>query len=226
MNQHQIQEAYYKSFTTKNKMLWVFEKPFNNAPYQKSPSKCTALEDFQSVELEVWQNNSIETFGIKALSKIAKKGANLSDQEMNFIFKWHALHTIRNEKARMKIFPTKEEHEANFKRILESEIYYFQSFNFCEGYSSSNDEFFITSDNPILEVMIKESPIIVLPLLPIKAIILTKNGLKPFHQAMSFPDSVNAMQCANCKKEIYYNSNNLPIASLKENLKKLKLTLQ
>lgn len=226
MNQHQIQEAYYKSFSNKNKMLWVFEKPFNNNPYQKSPSKCTAIEDFQSVELEIWQNNNIETFGIKALSKITQKHRNVSDLEMDFIFKWHALHIIRNEKARNKLFPTKKEHEANFKRILELEINYFKSFNFCESYSISSGEFFITSDNPILEVIIKESPIFVLPLSPIKAIVLTKNGLLPIHQSMSFPEAVNAMQCVNCKKEIYYNSNNLQVTSLKENLNKLKLTLE
>jgi len=220
MNQHQIQEAYLKTFVGSDNKLWVYRKNLDMKPIKVAPLNCTVLKDFQSVEKEEFQNKAIETPGIKALRKLIKNVGEITDGEIEIIFNWMALHSIRNQRARERIFQNKTEYENHFDNIYDQENKYLQDFNFCDQYTiHEKNEFFITSDNPVFKVNIKDTIVLFLTLSPTKAIILTTHGKRPFHNSMTIPESVNSMLYANCINEIYSNQENLPIARYENNLK-------
>ena len=54
MNQHGIQEAYLKKFAAPGGRIWVIGK-LGGKPLAKPPGQCAAEENFQSEQLEFYQ---------------------------------------------------------------------------------------------------------------------------------------------------------------------------
>lgn len=218
MNQHQIQEAYLKAFVGSDNKLWAYIKSLIMQPIKVAPLNCTVLKDFQSIDKEEFQNIYIEMPGIKSICKLMKNGAEITNSEMEMIFNWIALHSIRNQKAREIYFKDKAEHENKFDKIYALENKYLQSFNICDTYTIyKKDEFFITSDNPVFEVNFKGLLVLILTLSTTKAICLSSHGKRPIHQSMPFSESINTILNANCINEIYSNQENLPISKYESN---------
>jgi hypothetical protein len=116
MNQHSIQKAYLKTFTDQSGRVWVYAKA-GGRPVPKSPVQCAAEGDFQSPALEFYQNQVIETPGIKAL----RVNGLLAEEEFEQMSMWMALHIIRPEKAREELFESSADYESCFREELRKE---------------------------------------------------------------------------------------------------------
>src|SRR5882757_1673764 len=98
MNQHSIQEAYFKPFRNSDDKIWVYPKD-GSGKFHKPTSWCTAETDFQSEILERAQANIIESSGIEAL-RVLLSARQLTDSEYDLLLQWIALHMLRNQRMR------------------------------------------------------------------------------------------------------------------------------
>jgi hypothetical protein len=152
MNQHSFQKAYYDLFCDAGGMIWVYPKEGGKS-FRKPTSWCTAETDFQSASLEKAQANFIESPGIKALRNLTE--GKQSESEYNFTLQWIALHLIRNQKMRDMVMKDGEDYERQFPEEFEKEVLYLKS-RYTAAYSFKTSNFFITSDNPIMEICCSE----------------------------------------------------------------------
>lgn len=216
MNQHHIQEAYLKNFADKGK-LWVFNN-MTESYSSKPASQCTIEENFQSDQLEKLQNATIESPGIQKLRKLVSKG-NLSDDDIKTILYWTALHTIRNKNFRGN---SGLNYQSDFDELLNTEKLFTNYFRYIFIYSCNQNNFFITSDNPIIEFYIGDKILRVLTWSPQKAILFSPIDNYPSHE-VEFSEMVNSMLLAGSFAEIYSNNKNLPIKKYKENIEEYNL---
>jgi hypothetical protein len=80
VNQHGVQEAYYKSFRDRGQ-IWIYPKTGGRA-FRKPISWCTAETDFQSERLEKIQGEVVENHGIRAIWHLLNLG-RLSNENSN-----------------------------------------------------------------------------------------------------------------------------------------------
>ncbi len=146
MNQHNVQKAYLKSFADKSGKVWVYSKA-GGPPIPKSPAECAADEDFQSPELEFYQNRVIETPGIKAL----RVSGTLSEREYEHISMWTALHILRSQKARQELFESTANYEARFHEELSKERLFSQYYKYVYTHTIVEPDFAVTSDDPVIK---------------------------------------------------------------------------
>lgn len=137
MNQHSVQEAYFKSFRDeKTGRLWVYTRD-GRQRFQKPTKWCTAENDFQSELLEREQNTIVEKPGIEALRRLVHAG-KLSEADYSLICQWTALHLIRNQKMRNE---TSEAYQKQFADEFEMELLFTKSFQYADVYTCSRSGF-------------------------------------------------------------------------------------
>lgn len=218
MNQHHIQEAYLKKFESSDR-VWIYTRHSDKFD-QKPASQCTSEEDFQSEYLEVFQNREIESPGIKKLRKLTTEHS-LTEDELSQVLYWTALHSIRNKNFRTN---SGLDYNSKFNELLETEKLFSNYYRVIFRYNCvENEEFFITSDNPIIEFTVGNCILRVLTLSPKMALLFSPIPDHPVHASISFPEMVNSMLYASCFDEIYSNTKDLQIDNYKNNMNLLNL---
>lgn len=217
MNQHSIQEAYLKKFCV-NGRLWAYDKKLK-AALLKPASKCTTEEDFQSEFLEILQNDIIENPGIKSLRKLLD-GKTIDSTDYEIVRYWIALHIIRNKKYREIVG---NNYELDFNKLLDIEKTFSNYFRYCYLCKCDKEKYFITSDNPILELTVGNEEVQILTLSPDKLILLTPIDDTVHHNEVEFTELINSMIWANAVNQVFSNRKELPISEYENNTDKLNL---
>ena len=200
MKQHHIQAAYLKNFEDRG-LIHVYSSI--NYKYFKKPIKwCTAQDNFQSEDFEKSQNKLIENPGIKSLRSLLSN-SNISENEYDIILRWLALHLIRNQKRKDLLFVSKEEYNKKFYEEFYKDIAYLNYYRYLDTYTCSRNKFFITSDNPILEIHPDENMFLMMPISPKKLIYFSSNGKRIVHNEISFTDFVNSMILASSYNYVF-----------------------
>lgn len=213
MDQHNVQEAYLKEFCVKGR-LWVHDKMTRKGISQPA-SKCTIEDGFQSDILERYQNEKIESPGIKALRKILN-GNSIGENEFEIVRYWTALHIIRNPNFRSA---PDIDYNAYFYKLIDIENKFSLNYCYCFKYKCPDGEYFITSDNPVLDLTIGEFIVRMLPLSPKEVILLSPINNIFWHEKLEMTELVNSMQWAHSHKCIFSNQKNIPISSYEQNIK-------
>jgi hypothetical protein len=213
MNQHEVQEAYLESFRdTKTGKVWVYSKAAGSKT-PKSTKHCAAKTDFQSAQLEKAQNDIVESPGIKALKQLQRSGG-LSDAEYHLISQWTALHLIRNAKMRQVFSEAGQDYETRFSGEFEMELAFTKSyFSLVSTYTSVGANFFVTSDNPIMEVKCSEHFVRLFVLSPQKLVQFSSVTGTISHEQESMEDFVNSMLWAQ-SSEIFSHRGDVDTAKL------------
>ena len=217
MNQHNIQKAYLKNFESNGK-IWVFDKKSGNR-VAKSANQCSSENDFQSEILEELQNREIESPGIKKLRSMASDHF-LTEDDITKIMYWTALHLIRNKKYRKK---SDLNHELDFRETFQTEKLFSSYYRNIFAHTCSDSEFFITSDNPIIEFTVGQHMLRVLVCSPTKAFLFSPIDDFPVHQELGATEMINSMMYSSSYEEIYSNHNQLPLEKYKDNIRKRNL---
>ena len=217
MEQHGVQEAYYKSFRDRGQ-IWVYPK-LGGPAFRKPISWCTAETDFQSEPLEKAQANTIENHGIKAVWHLLKPG-RLSHEQYELLLKWMALHLTRNPKARTTFFESNQAYEREFPVEFSRQLFGLQSsYAVADVYMCNSPQFLVTSDNPVLEFDIEHGgkSILIVPISPSKFVQLSSDGRRWHHEERTVEELINAMICASAFKYIFSHQGDFSITRCKEN---------
>jgi hypothetical protein len=173
MNQHSIQEAYLKTFAATGGRIWVYSKR-GGKPVPKSPGQCAAEEGFQSEGLEFYQQQVIESPGIKAL----RAKGELSDDEFEQMSIWMGLHIIRTPKAREQLFQSAADYEARFHDELRTEPLFSAYFRYAHTHTVVEPNFVVTSGDPVIEFTCADFMVRACALSPQKLIFFSPWGRK------------------------------------------------
>ena len=146
MNQHSIQEAYLKKFSAPGGRIWVYSKR-GGKPILKPPWQCAAEEDFQSEGLEFYQQQVIESPGLKAV----RANGELSDEEFEEMSMWMGLHIIRTKSAREQLFQSAADYESRFHDELRKEQLFSAYYCYAYTHAVAEPNFVVTSDDPVIE---------------------------------------------------------------------------
>src|SRR5438132_7326832 len=119
MNQHSVQEAYLKKFAAPGGRIWVYSKE-GGEPVPKPPRQCASEKDFQSPKLEFYQQQVVESPGIRCL----RVNGALFDDEFEQMSRWMGLHIIRVRKAREQRFESAADYERRFHDELRDEQHF------------------------------------------------------------------------------------------------------
>ena len=213
MNQHSIQEAYYKAFRNVDDKIWVYPKD-GSEKFSKPTSWCTAENDFQSAALEHAQANVVESSGIKALrSLLCSRG--LSESEYTFVSQWIALHMLRNQRMRNAPSGLVKDYEHGFPAEFEKELLFLQShYKFVHVYTSTTSSCFITSDDPLLEFQCGEDMVLFLTITPQKLVRLSPRIETLKCEEACFEDFVNAMIWSKAFKYAFSHSDDVDVKKL------------
>jgi hypothetical protein len=216
MNQHGVQEAYYKSFRDRGQ-IWVYPKAGEQA-FRKPISWCTAETDFQSKELEKAQCDIIENHGIKAIWHLLKPG-RLSDEQYKILLGWIALHLTRTPKMRSALFQTNQDYEREFPVEFTRQLLGLRaSYIVADVYACDSPKFLTTSDNPVLEFDVERGgkSILILPISPSKFVQLSSDGRRWQHEERSVEELVNAMIWASAFKYVFSHRGDVDITKCNE----------
>jgi hypothetical protein len=223
MEQHGIQEAYYKSFRDRGK-IWVYPKVGGPA-FRKPISWCTTETDFQSEALEKAQADIIENHGIKAIWHLLKPG-RLSHQQYELLLKWIALHLTRNPKARSTFFESREAYGREFPIEFSRQLFGLgSSYAVADVYTCDSPQFLVTSDNPVLEFDVEQGgkSILVLPISPSKFVQLSSDGRRWQHEERTVEELMNTMICASAFKYVFSHQGDFNIRTSKENAERFNI---
>jgi len=215
VNQHGVQEAYYKSFRDRGQ-IWVYPKVGGQA-FRKPISWCTAESDFQSAELEKAQDKLIENHGIKAIWHLLKPG-RLSEQQYKILLGWIALHLTRTPKTRNTLFQTSQDYERDFSVEFTRQLLGLRSsYAVADVYTCDSPKFLITSDNPVLEFDVERGgkSILILPISPSRFVQLSSDGRRWRHEERSVEELVNAMIWASAFKYVFSHRGDADITKCK-----------
>lgn len=212
MNQHSVQEAYLKTFAAASGRIWVYSKRAGRGrPKAKPAGQCAAEEDFQPKHLEDYQQQVIESAGIKAL----RRDGCLSDDEAEQIGMWMALHLIRTQKAREQLFESPADYERRFHQELWKEQQFAAYYPWAYTYSVAEPDFVITSDDPVVEFWCECFLIRACALNPQKIIFFMPRP-QPFGHELPMHDFFNAMMWASPGDRLYSHRADLRIEQLAE----------
>ena len=215
MKLHSIQQAYFKPFVTdaKTGKLWVYPKN-GDRKFLKPSSWCTAEDAFQPRVLEHEQNAIVEAPGIIALRKLSSPSV-LSAEEYHRISQWAALHTIRNKKMRRELG---EAYQEQFRDEFEKELLFTKAqYPVAYTYRATKQRFFITSDNPVVEVKIPNGP-------QLRLLVITPRMLAVFAPCVgkftpddhSVEDYVNSVVWAFSFEYVYSHKSDVDIERFKQ----------
>jgi Protein of unknown function (DUF4238) len=210
MNQHSVQRAYLKSFADKSGKIWVYSKT-GGRPIPRSPRQCAAKEDFQSTELELYQNKFIETPGIKAL----RVDGSLSQSEFEQSSMWMALHILRSPTARAELFESKEDYEKRLLSELQIERLFADYYRHAYTHVVAEPDFVITSDNPVIEFTCADFLMRACAISPQKLIFFSPRAGK-FEHELSMHDFFNAMMFGGPSEHLYSHRNDVLVERLAE----------
>ncbi|MBP9022609.1 MAG: hypothetical protein KBH06_05340 [Spirochaetes bacterium] len=200
MEQHHIQSAYLKRFENNGK-LFVYDS--KTCECKKQPRRfCTVETDFQLEFHEQLQNEEIEKPGIEIIRKL-ERNCSLNEKDLNVLYSWVALHLVRNQKRKNLIFNSKDEYNELIIARLTEDLIYLTKFPCVSIYTCSKNEFFVTSDNPILEVCFENDPAFLLPISPDKLLVFNCRKDIVYHQEIRFDEIINSMILASSYKHIY-----------------------
>jgi hypothetical protein len=208
MNQHEVQEAYLKKFAAPNGRIWVYSK-LGGTPLAKPPSECAAAEDFQSEQLEFYQQQIVESAGIKAL----RVNGSLSDKEFQQMSMWMGLHIIRTKKAREKLFESPADYEQRFHDEFRKEKFFSAYYRYAYVHVVAEPNFVVTSDNPVVEFTCANFYIRACALSPHKLIFFSPNSGKLEHE-LPLHDFFNAMMWGSSGEHIYSHRPDLNVEQL------------
>jgi hypothetical protein len=212
--QHHVQEAYLKSFEDETGKLWVYPKN-GGKPFRRSAGQCTAEENFQSDALEFLQNRMIETPGIRALRETGR----VSDSQYASISMWMGLHILRNQKSLAQLFRSRADWEQRFNQELQTERMFSGYYRFvfiCE--LTEDSDYWLTSDNPVIELAIGEDLVRCCTISPKKMILFSPIDDLPTHE-IGIKALFNAMVWANAHEHIFSHKGDVSIEKLKEHAK-------
>ena len=214
MNQHSVQEAYFKSFRNSDGKVWVYPKE-GSGRFQKPTSWCTAENDFQSEALEKAQANIVESPGIRAL-RSALKPSGLSELEYNLLLQWSALHILRNQRMRSALKDAGKDYEWEFRGEFEMELLFSKGYyTHAKVYTCSGSSFFVTSDDPIVEFSCYDHYVRFFVISPQKLIQLSSRDGMFSHEQECFEDFVNSMILSKAFKHIYSHRDNVDVTRYK-----------
>lgn len=216
MKQHSVQEAYLKKFEDKCR-IWVHEVA-DMKPRHVPAKKCTMEVDFQSYELESLQNNNIEKPAIDVIRSLYL-GAQLNESQAMKLFAWTELHLIRNQKFRSK---PDVNYADEYYSLLEIEKKFTNYYNCISIYNCQESEFFITSDNPVLELFISDIIVRLFVISPKTLVMMSpRNGFP--ETEISFTEMVNSTIYANKYKYVFSHKQKLPLGLFEKNATRYKL---
>lgn len=216
MKQHSVQEAYLKKFEDKCR-IWAHEE-IGVKPRHIPAKKCTMEIDFQNYELESSQNNNIEKPAIDVIRSLYS-GEKLNQRQAMQLFSWTELHLIRNEKFRSK---TEVNYSEEYYSLLELEKKFTTYYNCISTFMCDEDEFFITSDNPVLELFFSGIIIRLFVISPKILVIMSPiNGIP--ETEISFTEMVNSTIYANKYKYVFSDKQELPLDLFEKNASRFNL---
>jgi hypothetical protein len=209
--QHHVQEAYLKSFEDETGKLWAYRKN-GGEPFRRPAGQCTAEENFQSDPLEFLQNRMIETPGIRALRETGR----LTNSQYTSISMWTGLHILRNQKSLAELFRSRADWEQRFNQELQTERMFSGYYRFvfiCELTEDSN--YWLTSDNPVIEFAIGEDLVRCCSISPKKMILFSPADDVPTHE-LGIKTLFNTMVWANAHEYVFSHKGNVSINRLRE----------
>lgn len=216
MKQHSVQEAYLKKFED-NCRIWAHEA-IDVKPRHMPAKKCTMEIDFQNYELESLQNNNIEKPAIDVIRSLYL-GEKLNESEAMKLFAWTELHLIRNEKFRCK---PEVNYADEYYSLAEVEKKFTNYYNCISTYNCEEDEYFITSDNPVLELFFSGIIVRLFVISPRTLVMMSpRNGFP--ETEISFPEMVNSTIFANKHRYVFSDKQKLPLDLFEINANKFKL---
>lgn len=210
MNQHSIQEAYLKKFAAPGGRICVYLKRGGRAVL-KPPGQCAAEEDFQSPELEFYQQQAIESPGIKAL----RANGELSDEEFEQVSVWMGLHIIRTKTAREQLFESATDYQSRFHDELRKEQLFLAYYRYAYIHAVAEPNFVVTSDDPVIEFWCEDFLLRACALTPQKLIFFSPLAGK-FEHELPMHDFFNAMMWGSPGEYLYSHRADLRIDDLKE----------
>jgi len=216
--QHHVQEAYLKPFEDETGKLWVYRKD-RGKTFRRSAGQCTAEENFQSDALEFLQNRMIETPGIRALRETGR----LSDSQYDSISMWMGLHILRNRKSLAELFRSRADWEQRCNQELQTERMFSGYYRFvfvCEF--TEDGDYWLTSDNPVIELAIGEELVRCCSISPKKMILFSPIDALPTHE-LGIKELFNAMIWANAHEYLFCHRGDASIQTLQEHARKFDI---
>ena len=216
MKQHSVQEAYLKKFEDKCR-IWAHES-IDMKPRHIPAKKCTMEVDFQNYELESSQNNNIEKPAIDVIRSLYL-GGKLNESQAMKLFAWTELHLIRNQNFRSK---PDVNYADEYDSLLEVEEKFTNYYNCISIYNCEEGEFFITSDNPVLELFIGGVIFRLFVISPKTLVMMSPRSVFP-ETEISFTEMINSTIYANKYKYVFSHKQELPLDLFEKNAFKFKL---
>jgi hypothetical protein len=210
MNQHSIQKAYLKGFAAPSGRIWVYSKR-GGKPVPKPPGQCASTEDFQSEELEFYQQQVIENPGIKAL----RASGELPNEEFQRMSMWMALHIIRTPKARGQLFQSAADYKRRFHDELRKEQLFSAYFRRAYTHGVTVPNFVISSDDPVIEFMCAGFLMRACALSPQRLIFFSPLEGR-FEHELALHDFFNALMWGSPGDYVYSHRADLRVDDLKE----------
>lgn len=180
-------------------------------PVAKPPGQCAAEEDFQSEQLEFYQQQVIESPAIKAL----RVNGSLSDEEFDQMSMWMGLHIIRTKKAREQLFESAADYERRFQTELRKEQLFSAYYRYAHTHAVAEPNFVVTSDDPVIEFMCEDFFVRTCALSPRKLIFFSPGEGKLAHE-LPLHDFFNAMMWGSPGARVYSHRADLDVDQLKE----------
>jgi hypothetical protein len=172
-------------------------------------SVCTAEKDFQSPELESFQ----QTVEAKAGRAFQNEG-EWSDLDYQRITEWLALHIIRNKKSRRELFSSPEDFNRRFMVEFRKEILFSQRYKFVSVHHSQLGRFLITSDHPVVELTVDKDLVRCFAKSPNELVLFSSHASEPVFE-IGIEDYFNAMIWAMADEQVYSHRSDLSMARLK-----------
>jgi hypothetical protein len=210
MNQHHVQEAYLRKFAAPGGRIWVYSK-LGSKPVAKPPRQCAAEEDFQSPQLEFYQQQAIESPGIKAL----RLNGSLSDAEFEQVSIWMGLHIIRTQKAKENLFTSAIDYEQRFHGELRKEQLFSAYYRYAYVHVVAEPNFVVTSDDPVIEFWCEDFLMRACAVNPQKLVFFSPQDGKLDHE-LPLHDFFNAMMWGSRGEFVYSHRQDLNVGKLKE----------
>lgn len=150
MELHNYQEARLKLFEDKRlNKVWLHPKN-GDPPFPLPASKITVETDFQTPDLESFQEK-IESRAAPAFQKAGK----WKPEDYEAITQWVVLHLIRNRKGRREFFSSPEDYNSRFILEFHKELAISRNrYPNVDIYDCGQNHFLVTSDHPVVELQV------------------------------------------------------------------------
>lgn len=213
MNLHHYQAASLKLFEDPSlNKVWVYSKE-GISPSPKPVCQCAAEENFQSETLEKFQQKT-ETAAARAF----QSNGPWDERERNAVVEWVALHIIRSKRSHDQLFSSAEDYNREFFDEFREEVLITRKFTFYPPIIARPGCFFITSDQPIVEIYGSLSDKEMARCFAKSPDVMISLGLQPGPPefALTVEDYFNAMIWANAHEFVFSHRKDMPVAKLQQ----------